>query len=322
MKKPLESWWPLRTFLLVKDEKFILELFDKVRINIWKYFSLDLRLSISKTFQNLSDISTSYREARITNDYCRMKEQSGVILYKDSFQQPFSTWKNKVILETEREFTTYMMDRDYPRAKAKMEQIIDYYKLTDGISIQLLRCRMFNLINLMLDATLNNSFDEDILSLVPQDYLQKLLQAETIPKLEEELMGMLQQLIQRDAESHGSIQQKIELIDQYIENHYNDPALSVQMLADRFHLSVPYLSSTYKQMKQIGILQKIQFCRIQHAKELLVQEPDMPLAQIAAKIGYGNVQTMIRIFKKLENETPGKYREMHTNYMEGKGYDK
>ena len=303
-------------------EKFILELFDKVRINIWKYFSLDLRLSISKTFQNLSDISTSYREARITNDYCRMKEQSGVVLYKDSFQQPFSTWKNKVILEIEREFTTYMMDRDYPRAKAKMEQIIDYYKLTDGISIQLLRCRMFNLINLMLDATLNNSSDENILSLVPQDYLQKLLQAETIPKLEEELMGMLQQLIQRDAESHGSIQQKIELIDQYIENHYNDPALSVQMLADRFHLSVPYLSSTYKQMKQIGILQKIQFCRIQHAKELLVQEPDMPLAQIAAKIGYGNVQTMIRIFKKLENETPGKYREMHTNYMEGKDYDK
>ena len=51
---------------------------------------------------------------------------------------------------------------------------------------------MFNLINLMLDATLNNSSDEDILSLVPQDYLQKLLQAETIPKLEEELMGMLQ----------------------------------------------------------------------------------------------------------------------------------
>lgn len=192
MKKPLESWWPLRTFLLVKGEKFILELFDKVRINIWKYFSLDLRLSISKTFRNLSDISTSYREARITNDYCRMKEQSGVVLYKDSFQQPFSTWKNKVILETEREFATYMMDRDYPRAKAKMEQIIDYYKLTDGISIQLLRCRMFNLINLMLDATLNNSSDEDILSLVPQDYLQKLLQAETIPKLEEELMGMLQ----------------------------------------------------------------------------------------------------------------------------------
>ena len=94
------------------------------------------------------------------------------------------------------------------------------------------------------------------------------------------------------------------------------------MLADRFHLSVPYLSSTYEQIKQIGILQKIQFCRIQHAKELLVQEPDMPLAQIAAKIGYGNVQTMIRIFKKLENETPGKYREMHTNYMEGKGCDK
>ena len=83
----------------MKDEKFILELFDKVRINIWKYFSLDLRLSISKTFQNLSDNSTYNRAARITNAYGRLKAQRGVILYKATFQQPFSTLINKVILE-------------------------------------------------------------------------------------------------------------------------------------------------------------------------------------------------------------------------------
>lgn len=294
-------------------EKVICEVLEKVRLNIWKYFGLDLRLSLSKTFFDLSSISVSYREARITNDYCRLKEQSGVVPYEDSYLQPFSTWKNKVILNAEKEFTGYMLDKDYPRAKAKMEQIIDYYKLTDGISMQLLRCRMFNLINLMLDAIITENADEEMLSMISRDYPQRLLQAETIPKLEEELMSILQELILHDTEIYGSVQQKIALIDRYIENHYSDPSLSVQMLADRFHLSVPYLSSTYKQMNNIGILQKIQVCRIQRAKELLVQEADMPLAQIAAKIGYSNVQTMIRIFKKLENETPGRYRELNVD---------
>ena len=67
----------------------------------------------------------------------------------------------------------------------------------------------------------------------------------------------------------------------------------------------------YKQTRQVGVLNKIQQCRVKRAKELLIQEPEMSLAQIADKIGYSNVQTMIRVFKKFENETPGRYREVN-----------
>lgn len=298
-------------------ENHIRDIFEQVRFNIHKYFGIELRFSLSKGCSDISDIALSYRQARVTNDYCSLVEQSGIVLYEDSLLQPFSAWKNKAIIQAEKEFTTYMIDKDYPRAKAKMELIIDYYKFTDGISMQLLRCRMFGLINLMLDAISAENANEDIWAFMDMDYPQRLLQADTIPKLENVLMSILQELILSNTGDNGSIKEKLNLIDLYIENHYDDQSLSVQMLADHFHLSVPYLSSTYKQVRQTGILNKIQTCRIDHAKELLVQEPNMSLAQIAAKIGYNNVQTMIRIFKKLENETPGKYREnnMKNNHV-------
>lgn len=287
------------------------DVLESVRLNMNLYFNIELRFSVSKKFSDVANIAPAYREARVTNDYCNLAEQSGIVLYADSLVQPFSAWKNKAIILAENEFTGFMMDRDYSRAKAKMKVIIDYYQFTDGISLQLLRCRMFGLINLMLDAISMGNIDDEIWNRVVMDYPQRLLQADTIFKLEDELMGILEELISYNAEDNGSIAEKIDLIDRYIENHYNDQSLSVQLLADNFGLSVPYLSSMYKQIRQVGILNKIQQCRIKHAKELLIQEPEMSLAQIANKIGYSNVQTMIRVFKKLENETPGRYREIN-----------
>jgi AraC-type DNA-binding domain-containing proteins len=41
---------------------------------------------------------------------------------------------------------------------------------------------------------------------------------------------------------------------------------------------------------------------------VLLQEPELSLAQIAERVGYGNVQTMLRVFKKSEELTPGQYR--------------
>ena len=287
------------------------DVLESVRRNMNLYFNIELRFSVSKKFSEVANITLAYREAKVTSDYCNLAEQNGIVLYADSLMKPFSAWKNKAIIMAENEFTVFMMDRNYSRAKVKMESIIDYYKSTDGISLQLLRCRMFGLINLMMDAISMGNIDNEIWDRIVIEYPKRLLQANSIFKLEDELMNILEELISYNAEGNESIVEKIDLIDRYIENHYNDQSLSVQLLADKFSLSVPYLSSMYKQTRQVGVLNKIQQCRVKRAKELLIQEPEMSLAQIADKIGYSNVQTMIRVFKKFENETPGRYREVN-----------
>jgi len=138
--------------------------------------------------------------------------------------------------------------------------------------------------------------------------VQRLLNASTIQKLEEEIMKIIEEMILYHEEREETTEWKLEMINQYIESHYMDQTLSVQQLAERYQLSVSYLSRLYKQHYQIGILEAIHRCRIRHAKTLLRERPDLSIAQIADKVGYGNVQTLMRIFKKMEDRTPGQYR--------------
>lgn len=134
------------------------DVLESVRRNMNLYFNIELRFSVSKKFSEVANITLAYREAKVTSDYCNLAEQNGIVLYADSLMKPFSAWKNKAIIMAENEFTVFMMDRNYSRAKVKMESIIDYYKSTDGISLQLLRCRMFGLINLMMGRNLDGEY--------------------------------------------------------------------------------------------------------------------------------------------------------------------
>ena len=54
----------------------------------------------------------------------------------------------------------------------------------------------------------------------------------------------------------------------------------------------------------------LQRYRIKIAKKLLRQQQDVLINKLCLDIGYQNVATFIRVFKKYEGITPGQYREM------------
>ena len=61
-------------------------------------------------------------------------------------------------------------------------------------------------------------------------------------------------------------------------------------------------------MEGIGLNIYLQKIRIEKAKELL-QNPAYKVYEVADLVGYPNFQHFLKIFKKLENTTPSKYRE-------------
>jgi YesN/AraC family two-component response regulator len=50
--------------------------------------------------------------------------------------------------------------------------------------------------------------------------------------------------------------------------------------------------------------------RIERAKELLRQNPNMNVAEIAEAVGYNNTPSLTRNFRKLEGLTPSEYRAL------------
>ncbi|MGV2787726.1 helix-turn-helix domain-containing protein, partial [Clostridium perfringens] len=60
----------------------------------------------------------------------------------------------------------------------------------------------------------------------------------------------------------------------------------------------------------ISFSEYLQQYRFEKAKRWLI-ETDMKIGEIAEKLTYTNPQNFIRFFRKMENITPGQYRQLH-----------
>ncbi|OAS20626.1 AraC family transcriptional regulator [Paenibacillus oryzisoli] len=93
----------------------------------------------------------------------------------------------------------------------------------------------------------------------------------------------------------------------YMEEHYANP-LSITEIAERIGVSSGHLSRTFKAEIGKSMLEYLTEFRIKKSKELLSARSDS-LQEIGLAVGYHDVQSFIRFFKKYEGMTPGEYRK-------------
>lgn len=92
----------------------------------------------------------------------------------------------------------------------------------------------------------------------------------------------------------------------YISDRHTE-TLSMDELADRFHLSKSYLHKLFKQHTGLTPNQYQLLQRINHAKALL-GETDEPITDIALRLGFGEMAYFSRCFKEATGVTPSFYR--------------
>lgn len=104
----------------------------------------------------------------------------------------------------------------------------------------------------------------------------------------------------------------VRQVQEYIQQHYRDPDLNVGKLCEDMEKSVSYVSKLFKEKTGQNILYYINMVRIENAKKLLRESrQDTGIGEIGKETGFTNSNSFIRIFKKYEEMTPGKYRELN-----------
>ena len=98
--------------------------------------------------------------------------------------------------------------------------------------------------------------------------------------------------------------------ESYQEN-YADQQLSVNTVADEMHMLPNTLTKLFSRKSGMGMAQYIQKVRMEHAKLLLYEYSEKPIAEIAAMCGYAAPVTFTRVFKQSYGMTPGEYRVEH-----------
>lgn len=101
--------------------------------------------------------------------------------------------------------------------------------------------------------------------------------------------------------------ERLNNILRFIGEHYREQ-LTLNQLADREHLSAPYLSSFFEKYMGVNFSTYYTNLRLEHAVQDLLYT-DIPVEQVAISNGFSDPRAFVRAFKKRYNSIPSAYRK-------------
>ncbi|BFT72831.1 helix-turn-helix domain-containing protein [Paenibacillus sp. P36] len=147
---------------------------------------------------------------------------------------------------------------------------------------------------------------------LPAEAMSELTQFDLIDEIQEGLTTFLNELVasmqqwQNTQDYHSLISE----IKSYLLEAYSNPDLSLHFLSEKFELPSRALSKLFKAETGERFVDYLIRIRVEEAKRMLVQTSDS-VQSIAEHVGYLQVISFIRTFKKSEGITPGEYRKLN-----------
>lgn len=174
-----------------------------------------------------------------------------------------------------------------------------------ALPIHTLRAYYVNLLNVIL-----TSLSQDILDTIDSsDWLEMLFWQSDAVEMQNTVETVTLKLcnsVQERQKGHAS--QLTDQILDFMRKEYSNSELTLSYVADHFYITSSYLSTFFKENVGETFLNYLTRLRIDSAKEL-IRTTNLPMGEIAVRVGYASGNTFTRIFKKLEHITPTQYRE-------------
>ncbi len=274
-----------------------------------QHFSVELSAGVSDWHQEIYALTKAYTEAFSCIDYIQYTEESDIVFYEDIVKEHTNTFSFTV--ERINQLCTYIKYGESEKACTFIDDLI--YRFTHSVDFEptVFRYYIRDIIN-----TITKNFQNYVSSdnkRVNDLYLLTLANSTDVHSIESalhELISGICDKINKETQatkdnSTASLAQKIKT---YIDQHYTDPDLSANMVAQEFHISAPYISKLFKSIQPEGFVNYINTLRIEKAKELL-RCTSKKIEDISTETGFLNTTSFIRLFKKTVGTTPGSYRK-------------
>ncbi|GAA0181484.1 AraC family transcriptional regulator [Clostridium sediminicola] len=104
--------------------------------------------------------------------------------------------------------------------------------------------------------------------------------------------------------------QKLDKLFKYIETNYKEN-IDLKMAADVLNLSYFYFSRYFKKITGRTFKEYLDFVRICEAEKLILSK-DINISQAAYEVGFSNVSSFNRVFKRVRNYPPSNIKKIKT----------
>ncbi|WP_405078796.1 helix-turn-helix domain-containing protein [Paenibacillus chitinolyticus] len=294
------------------DEQEIRRLAGQVKAFLSDHFQVRLTIAISGVHAGLAGVPLAYQEALAAMEYRIVMGSGEVIAYRDlpggdEFgEAAFYSYP----MHVEQQLINFVKAGDFGQANALVEQVIERNVVQRTLSVPLSRCLLFDLVGTLLKALDEIGLPgkrELIRELNPAE---RLAGSETLQEMTAGMREVLSRVCGFIQESRKPEHDQLSRqVTEYVRQNYSSENLNISMIGEAFGLTPSYLSKQFKAQTGEALLDVIQKVRLAEAKKLLSQSSD-PIIEIARKVGYSDINTFNRIFKKFEGVTPGKYKEI------------
>ena len=261
--------------------------------------NIHIQLYAGRIYETIEEISTSFMEASAAASEYSFGKEDTIILFEQIAEKEENT--EFPILE-QALYIQCIKQANTGEALKALEKMVDDIRALNSFLIS--QCLCYDIINLLI-KTVNqiNGLESQSLD------LKELCTFHDV----EEFYEKSKKATISICEQYGSYrtlknkEQKSEML-RYVNDHYSQQTISLDVLAGQFNLSANYVSRFFKQETGCSFIQYITMLRMDKARELLLNT-DLPIKDIVVQIGYIDVANFVRKFKAYEGVTPGQYRE-------------
>ncbi|WP_181592978.1 helix-turn-helix domain-containing protein [Paenibacillus sp. YN15] len=270
-------------------------------------FHMGIVIGIGELHHGLESAALSYREALNALDYRVVRGINSVNVYEKNRSHKRTYYHYPV--EVESMLINLGKCGDYEGCFRALNDVFEANFSEGFIPPEMAKCLYLELISTLFKLLNSLGLDQAKVFGRELDPLQLIEQAaapDSMHAMIAELYGSIC-LYVADSQTDRS-DELFNRIKEYVDSRYADSMFSLTSMADDLGMNGKYLSAFYKKYSGRNLSDYLASVRVQQAKKLLRETP-LTIEQIAHRVGYANDAGLIRVFRKLEGVTPGKYRD-------------
>ena len=281
----------------------ILDLYSKANHE----YKNQLIIGTGKTYETIMNAYNSYCEALISLNYNTSLSSDRVYFFDDLIERNSTGSKN--IIEFYSKLEKIITKGSMDEVKIILEElellIMQNYYLYDYD----LKSFFYQLVSIPINILLKNNlritevFEDGV------NINNIVNSVETVVEFKARYIQIIKKVISFLEEKNDLfIRKDIEKIKRFINSHFCDNSISLNMIAEKIMLTPAYVSKLFKQELGISYIDYITDLRINRAKELL-ENHNYKVYEISEMTGYTNTNYFISLFKKHVGISPTEYRK-------------
>ena len=257
--------------------------------------------------QGMEQLPVSMSQARSALEYQYYFGHCSVIFQREIAESTSPEGSQPLLSLAMQTASASVQDRDVPALKAAVRRFFDMARKNPTMAGAALAFVSMELLVTCYREAGNSLLYEDFLRRSAVLY-PRLLRSGNGIQLQREVEVCFGELYNYLEDQNASPLEKIVInAAHYMEEHFADPDLALNEVADHVHISASYLCALFKQYKQTSYVNYLNQIRMEYAKTIL-KDRGRKTYEAAFLSGFNSSQYFSSTFKKYTGMTPGEYR--------------